>query len=226
MSDENQVNAEGLIDSSAEQAPVTGEVINNETNSDEQATSTNDETAGTTVDNTADATEEAPSADQQTTTTIEENSSTENAGEGSDASGTTKESTEDAVETVIPESKLDYAVYPSTDKTIIVLENDDYAGAHTYKIQNTKGFNNGVAELGEGFQELQFIQKNADGTIVEGVQSEQLAYILLDRVDKLSAVYPHVYADDMRRGLYIFLDACKKRIDERLSRNVMGELKK
>ena len=39
MSDENQVNAEGLIDSSAEQAQITGEVVNNETNSDEQPTS-------------------------------------------------------------------------------------------------------------------------------------------------------------------------------------------
>ena len=151
MSDENQVNAEGLIDSSAEQAPITGEVTNNELNNNEQSSSNAGEVSSSESqvlnESSADTITGASNADgnEKASSDTEINvAGTDGTGEGSnadtkvidtiinessDASGTTKESTEDTVETVIPESKLDYAVYPSTDKTIIVLENDDYAGA-------------------------------------------------------------------------------------------------
>ena len=241
MSDENQVNAEGLIDSSAEQAPISGEVTNNELNNNEQSSSN----AGGESSSSESQVLNESSADTITGTSNADgnekaSSDTEIPVDGTDGTGEESNADPKVIDTIINESSdattskqqdevqyetLSPVVYPSEEQTIIVEKNDEYGGAHTYHLFNSRGFNNGVAEYTNTSQKIQFVQKNADGSIIEGVQSEQLAYVLLDRIDKLAAVYPHVYVDDMRRGLYIFLDACKKRIDERLSRNVMGELK-
>ena len=72
---------------------------------------------------------------------------------------------------------------------------------------------------------LQFVHKNEDGTIIPGLQSEQLALILLDRVKKLNAKFPHPTNEKQVAGLQMFLDACKERVQERIDRGVMGELK-
>ncbi len=101
---------------------------------------------------------------------------------------------------------LDQTVFPSEEKTIQVLEDDIYGGAHTYIIKNCLGFN--------------------DGKMIPGLQSEQLVYVLLDRCQKLNARFPSPQNEKMMTGLQMFLDACKERVQDRLDRGVMGELKK
>ena len=56
--------------------------------------------------------------------------------------------------------------------------------------------------------------------------SEQLALILLDRVKKLNERYPSEQNDKQIEGLTMYLQACKDRVEERINRGVMGELKK
>ena len=129
--------------------------------------------------------------------------------------------------------KLDYKVFPSEEKTIeaysdITPEGYEEDGAHWYKIKNCRGFVNGntVYSEADGNQKIQFVQKYEDGTIVPGLQSEQLAYILLDRCVKLNKRFPSDHNAKMIAGLDIFLDACRERVEERIERGVMGELKK
>ena len=68
--------------------------------------------------------------------------------------------------------------------------------------------------------------RNDDGSITPGLQSEQLALILLDRVKKLNERYPSEQNDKQIEGLTMYLQACKDRVEERINRGVMGELKK
>lgn len=136
---------------------------------------------------------------------------------------------------------LEARVYPSEEKTICVMvpEGDIYGGAHLYYVTNCLGFENGkthyqyedteedgVAGLAPIGQRIQFVQKNDDGSIIPGLQSEQLVYVLLDRAIKLNARFPSVQNEKMIAGLNLFLDACRERVTERMSRGVMGELKK
>ncbi len=121
---------------------------------------------------------------------------------------------------------LDYFVFPSLERTIEVEEDEIYGGAHKYELKNSVGFNNGVAEYVESKQTVQFVQKNDDGTMVPGAQSEQLAFILLDRAIKLNKRFPSVHNEKMIVGLRMFVEACEERVKERIDRGVMGELKK
>lgn len=73
---------------------------------------------------------------------------------------------------------------------------------------------------------LQFIQKADDGTVTPGLQSEQIVIALLDRQKKLNARFPSSHSDKAICGLEMFLDAQRERVQERISRGVMGELKK
>lgn len=121
---------------------------------------------------------------------------------------------------------LDYKVFPSEEKTIFVDPSDEYDGAYCYEVRNSTGFTNGKAQYIEDTQTIQFVQKKEDGTMIPGFQSEQLAYILLDRCVKLNKRFPSDHNAKMIAGLDIFLDACKERVEERVTRGVMGELKK
>jgi hypothetical protein len=122
--------------------------------------------------------------------------------------------------------QLEFKVFPSEEKTIFVEDDDTYGGAHNYSAKTSVGFNNGVAEYTENEINLRFVKKLEDGTMIDGLQSEQLVYILIDRTNKLNAKYPSGFNEEMLRGLNIYLDACKARIEDRLNRGVMGELKK
>ncbi len=143
---------------------------------------------------------------------------------------------------------LDAKVYPSQDVTIAVEKDPIYGGAHRYHIINCLGFNNGKTDyVGSGTElfnddiaesliegnspdesahTIQFIQKADNGEITPGLQSEQLVYVLLDRATKLNARFPSPQNLKMIEGLQMFLDACKERVDDRLNRGVMGDLKK
>lgn len=122
--------------------------------------------------------------------------------------------------------QLDFTVFPSKEKTILVEDDPIYGGAHKYGLINSVGFNNGKAEYVESFQTIQFVQKNDDGSMIPGVQSEQLVYVILDRTRKLNERFPSPYNEKMIRGLEMFLAACQERIEDRMNRGVMGKLKK
>lgn len=117
-------------------------------------------------------------------------------------------------------------VFPSDVETISVDHDELYGGAHRYHAQNCLGFNNGVTEYTNEVQTIQFVQKADDGKVTPGLQSEQLVIILMDRAVKLNARFPSPQNQKMIEGLGMFLDACQERVQERMSRGVMGELKK
>ena len=122
--------------------------------------------------------------------------------------------------------QLNYTVFPSEELTIKVQDDPIYGGAHLYEVNNCRGFIDGKTEYVESVQPLQFIEKLDDGTVVPGIQSEQLAFILYDRCRKLNERFPSPFNIKMLAGLEIFLSACQERIEDRMGRNVMGELKK
>lgn len=121
---------------------------------------------------------------------------------------------------------LDAAVFPSDEKTIQVIYDEVYGGAHCYIIRESLGFNNGRAEYIDDAQVIRFVQKMDDGTIIPGLQSEQLVLALLDRTRKLNARFPSAQNEKMMAGLQMFLDACRERVEDRISRGVMGNLQK
>lgn len=116
-------------------------------------------------------------------------------------------------------------VYPSSLNTIQVIDDPKYGGAHNYILQNSKGYNNGVAEYDESTTEIHFIQKNDDGSIIPGVQDEQLILVMLDRAKKLNEVYPSKWNNIKMHALNIALSACKGRVKGRIADGIMGQLK-
>jgi hypothetical protein len=121
---------------------------------------------------------------------------------------------------------LDVAVYPSEVKSLSVAHDDTYGGAHSYCFQKSAGFENGQTKYVDEHVVLSFVQKDTDGTMKPGILSEQLVLALIDRHQKLNAVFPSAQAEKGIAGLQQFLDAQKERVDERMGRGVMGELKK
>lgn len=129
---------------------------------------------------------------------------------------------------------IDQTVFPSTEKTIFVA-NDQYGGAHHYKIINCLGFNpvSQNTEYAvdkdmdyEKSQTIDFVFKDEDGNFVPGLQSEQLVIMLIDRHKKLNEKFPSRHNQQAIAGLQMFLDACEARVRERMSRGVMGKLEK
>lgn len=119
-------------------------------------------------------------------------------------------------------------VFPSLEPTIEVIPNDGYEGAHRYRARMCTGYDSKkqTSTYIDKTDTIQFVQKNEDGSVIPGWQSEQLALILLDRVKKLNAKYPSDQNSKQIEGLEMYLVACKERIEERINRGVMGELKK
>jgi hypothetical protein len=122
--------------------------------------------------------------------------------------------------------KLDYRVFPSEEKTIQVVDDPIYGGAHCYAVQHSIGFANGRAEYVPFETRIQFVQKLDDGSVIDGVQSEQLAFVLLDRAIKLNSRFPSPQNEKQIAGLRMFLEGCEERVRDRMDRGVMGDLKK
>ncbi len=133
------------------------------------------------------------------------------------------------------------AVFPSNKLSVASFEGDGYkTGAHKYVFINCRGFENGESqyantantedksekEMAEILQTIQFVHKLEDGTIIPGLQSEQVVIALLDRTNKLNEKYPSPQNVKMIAGLSMFLEACQERIEDRMSRGVMGKLEK
>jgi hypothetical protein len=121
---------------------------------------------------------------------------------------------------------LDATVFPSEDKTITVIDDGIYGGAHDYLIQNCRGFSDGKTVYETSQQVLSFVKKLDDGSVVPGLQSEQIALVLLDRCRKLNARFPSEHNEKQIKGLEMFLEGCSDRVKERIERGVMGDLKK
>jgi hypothetical protein len=122
--------------------------------------------------------------------------------------------------------KLEVSVYPSDVHSISVRNDDTYGGAHTYCFQKSAGFENGETKYVADYAFLSFVQKDTDGTMKPGLLSDQVVLALIDRHQKLNAVFPSAHNEKAIAGLQQFIDAQKERVDERISRGVMGELKK
>lgn len=121
--------------------------------------------------------------------------------------------------------QLNLRVYPSDLNTIAVSVDADYGGAHQYLIRDSEGHQNGEPKYAGSEQRIQFVQKNLDGTMVPGLQSEQLLLVLIDRHKKLNAKFPSregaLAITKMEEALH-WLEA---RVKERIEREVMGDLK-
>lgn len=136
-----------------------------------------------------------------------------------------------ALQTVIkiPEFKeITSAVFPNKNNTVEVLVDDNYSGAHLYRISNCTGFDPETKESKylHTSQEIQFVQKNDDGSVVPGVQTEQLLWMLLDRHKKLNERFPDPNYAEFEKGIQMAIKAQYNRVKERMERGVMGELKK
>jgi hypothetical protein len=124
-------------------------------------------------------------------------------------------------------------VYPSKETSIYAVietgkesEQLPFGGAHEYILRHNVGFENNDHKYSEGTTHLKFVRRLESGEMVPGLQSEQLIIMLKDRTHKLNKKFPSPQNEKMLIGLDMFLEACKERIDDRISRGVMGDLKK
>ena len=125
---------------------------------------------------------------------------------------------------------LKKTIYPSDQKTIYVSNTEDeYGGAHSYSVKYAAKFNEQTKQidynLGKAVK-LDFLKKNEDGSWNEGLQSEQLLLVLINRHEKLNAKFPSKDGSraitHMKKALWYL----EKRTKEREGRKVVGELKK
>lgn len=121
---------------------------------------------------------------------------------------------------------IEAKVFPSDENTIEVEDDATYGGAHNYFITNCLGFADGKTKYTDTRQLISFVQKNDDGTMSPGLQSEQLVLMLIDRQEKLNARFPSEFNTKAIAGLKMFLEAQKERVEDRMNRGVMGDLKK
>lgn len=124
------------------------------------------------------------------------------------------------------EYRLPERVFPSEVRTVAVAPDADYGGAHRYQFMESLGFNKGGAEYADSFQEIHFVQKNIDGTMAPGLQSEQLLIALIDRHKKLNAKFPSREGSLAITKMEEALQWLRARVEERINRGVMGDLKK
>lgn len=124
------------------------------------------------------------------------------------------------------EHRLPDRVFPSEVRSVAVAPDADYGGAHRYQFQESLGFNKGGAEYADSFQEIHFVQKNLDGSMTPGLQSEQLLIALIDRHKKLNAKFPSREGSLAITKMEEALQWLRARVEERINRGVMGDLKK
>ncbi len=122
--------------------------------------------------------------------------------------------------------QIEAKVYPSDQDTIMVEDDPIYGGAHVYQFRDCMGFVDGETKYVDYAQGIRFVYKADDGVMIPGVQSEQLVLMLIDRHEKLNARFPSQFNDKAIAGLKMFLEAQKERVEDRMARGVMGDLKK
>lgn len=126
------------------------------------------------------------------------------------------------------DSLLPHSVFPSKHATIGFAKDPDYGGAHQYQFQNSLGFDSQTkqAKSDNSYQKIQFVQKNLDGSMTAGLQSEQLLLALIDRHNKLNAKFPSREGALAITKMQEALQWLEQRVKERMDRGVMGDLKK
>jgi hypothetical protein len=117
-------------------------------------------------------------------------------------------------------------VFPSDVLTVGFALDPDYGGAHEYQFQNSLGFNNGKADYDDSYQKIRFVQKNVDGTMKPGLQTEQLLLCIIDRHMKLNNKFPSDQGLKFIRKIEEALTLLEDRVRDRMERGVMGDLKK
>ena len=122
--------------------------------------------------------------------------------------------------------QLNKVVYPSDQKTITVATDDDYGGAHKYMFINSLGHQNGKPKYDGSEQSIQFVKKDLDGSMIPGLQSEQLLIVLIDRHKKLNDKFPSREGALAITKMEEALHWLQARVTERIERGVMGDLKK
>lgn len=113
-------------------------------------------------------------------------------------------------------------VYPSTLNTIKVVD-DQSGGAYNYILQNSRGYNKGRVEYDDSTTKINFV-KNEDGSIIPGVQEEQLLLILLDRTKKLNKTNPNKWNDLKIQAFNVALDACKGFMKSKIADEALSDL--
>ena len=121
--------------------------------------------------------------------------------------------------------QLNLRVYPSDVSTVAVTHDDDYGGAHLYHIRNSEGRANGESKYAGSEQKIQFVKKDLDGTIVPGLQDEQVILVLIDRLVKLNNKFPSREGSLAITKLQEALHWLEARVKEREERGVLGDLK-
>ena len=121
--------------------------------------------------------------------------------------------------------QLNLRVYPSDVSTVAVSHDDDYGGAHLYHIRDSEGRSNGESQYASSEQKLQFVKKDLDGTVVPGVQDEQLLLVMIDRLTKLNNKFPSREGSLAITKLQEALQWLEARVKEREERGVLGDLK-
>ncbi len=123
-------------------------------------------------------------------------------------------------------AQLSAVVYPSDKKTIAVVLDGDYGGAHEYTFLESVGHQKGKPKYVGSEQRIRFVQKNLDGTMSPGLQSEQLLLALIDRHKKLNGKFPSREGALAITKMEEALHWLQARVTERIARGVMGDLKK
>lgn len=129
------------------------------------------------------------------------------------------------------ETLLNATVYPSSVKSVAVddFDGEEYeGGAHRYIFRDSLGFNSETkeAEYADSEQIIDFVMKDPIGGIKAGVQSEQLLIALIDRHKKLNAKFPSREGAIAITKMEEALHWLRARVEERINRGVMGDLKK
>ncbi len=113
-------------------------------------------------------------------------------------------------------------------------------GCHTYVLRECTGWDNkdqctafcGILTDVDSIkdvptQSISFVQKSPDtGELVSGVTSEQLLILLMHRHAQMNAAFPSTQNEEFIKHLQSALDLLEERVKDRVSRNVMGDLKK
>lgn len=138
--------------------------------------------------------------------------------------------------------EVESKVFNSEINSVVAIDDDGYGGCHTYLAQKSVGFQDGKTTyqsellgtqdnisdcmLNGSLLPIEFVKKNEDGTVIAGLQNEELYYICIDRLRKMNAKFPHPKNEEHIFHLKECLRLSKERVEERISRGVMGELKK
>lgn len=138
-----------------------------------------------------------------------------------------KETFEKAYHEFLPDGRaINATVFPSNERTVFSANDPKYGGGHRYQLKESLGFANGHSDYVDSRQEIHFVKKEENGTMIPGLQSEQLVIALIDRHIKLDVQYHSTQSIKMLEGLRMFLEACRERVQDRTNRGVMGDLKK